>query len=117
MSALLPKADIGTQPRNIRFVSKADIRDHDAGLMYAEDNGWLEVTATTRDMLTLTAALALRKYEEKGSWRSLTSCDRRTHHASAALARHRRSVWRTGHTAWSKLPPRHLVLGQPLFIG
>ena len=50
MSALLPKADIGTQPRNIRFVSKADIRDHDAGLMYAEDNGWLEVTATTRNM-------------------------------------------------------------------
>jgi hypothetical protein len=36
-------------------------RDCDAGLMYAEDNGWLEVTPTTRDMqprdmLTLTAA-------------------------------------------------------------
>ena len=35
--------------------------DYDAGLIYAEDNGWLEVTATTRDMqprdmLTLTAA-------------------------------------------------------------
>ena len=25
MSALLPKADIGTQPRNVRFVPKADI--------------------------------------------------------------------------------------------
>jgi hypothetical protein len=35
--------------------------DYDAGLMYAEDNGWLEITPTTRDMqprdmLTLTAA-------------------------------------------------------------
>ena len=35
--------------------------DYDAGLMYAEDNGWLEVTPTARDMqprdmLTLTAA-------------------------------------------------------------
>ena len=35
--------------------------DYDAGLMYAEDNGWLEVTPSTRDMqpremLTLTAA-------------------------------------------------------------
>lgn len=35
-------------------------RDYDAGLMYAEDNGWLEVTPITRDMqprdmLTLTA--------------------------------------------------------------
>ena len=34
--------------------------DHAAGLMYAEDNGWLEVTPTQRDMqphdmLTLTA--------------------------------------------------------------
>ena len=26
MSALSPKADIGTQPRNVRFVPKADIR-------------------------------------------------------------------------------------------
>jgi secreted protein with Ig-like and vWFA domain len=36
-------------------------RDYDAGLMYAEDNGWLEVIPTTRDMqpsnmLTLTVA-------------------------------------------------------------
>jgi hypothetical protein len=33
--------------------------DYDAGLMYAEDNGWLEVTPThdmqARDTLTLTA--------------------------------------------------------------
>src|SRR5215475_7824341 len=32
------------------------------------------------------------------------------------LGRHRCSVWRTGHTARSKLPPRYLVLGQPLFL-
>jgi len=34
MSALPPKADTGTQPRNVRFVPKADIRhllDHFAG--------------------------------------------------------------------------------------
>src|SRR5215469_2004615 len=28
MSALPPKADIGTQPRNVRFVPKADIMHH-----------------------------------------------------------------------------------------
>jgi hypothetical protein len=27
MSALPPKADIGTKPRDVRFVPKADIRD------------------------------------------------------------------------------------------
>src|SRR5215469_14418140 len=32
MSALPPKADIGTQPLNVRFVPKADISRHQFGL-------------------------------------------------------------------------------------
>ena len=46
---------------NTQFLENhGSARDYDAGLVYAEDNGWLEVTPTTRDMqprdmLTLTA--------------------------------------------------------------
>jgi len=41
--------------------NRGSAADYAAGLMYAEDNGWLEITPTTRDMqprdmLTLTAA-------------------------------------------------------------
>jgi len=39
MSALPPKADIGTQPRDVRFVPKADIcltlLDHPVGMLRA----------------------------------------------------------------------------------
>jgi hypothetical protein len=38
-------------------------------------------------------------------------------HILLALARHRRGIRFTRHWAGSKLPSRHLVLGQPLFIG
>ena len=41
--------------------NRGSAADYAAGLMYAEDNGWLEITTTIRDMqprdmLTLTAA-------------------------------------------------------------
>ena len=41
--------------------NRGSAADYAAGLMYAEDNGWLEITPTIRDMqprdmLTLTAA-------------------------------------------------------------
>jgi hypothetical protein len=53
-------------PLKIDYVKTQFLENHgsaahyDAGLMYAEDNGWLEVTPTqrdmqARDMLTLTA--------------------------------------------------------------
>jgi hypothetical protein len=54
-------------PLEIRYIKTQFLEKHgsaaeyDAGLMYAEDNSWLEVTPATRDMqprdmLTLTAA-------------------------------------------------------------
>jgi hypothetical protein len=39
MSALPPKADIGTQSRNVRFGSKADIGAHPVNVRFTPESG------------------------------------------------------------------------------
>jgi hypothetical protein len=97
------KADIAVRPRNVCFTPESRHSSAQLPCPLCAKSGHSpprrcpEMTAGGRLLRVTVEGTALR-------------------HILRALARHRRSVWRTEHTAWSKLPPRHLVLGQPLFI-